>query len=656
MEQQPTPSRKDSAPEDRVTGHDPARGPDGPDGVDVEEAEAALVAHYPRLVRLAYLVLPHGGGRGHRVRAAHAVAQRALPRRRTAADVLPLPGQRGAPEADGPGYAVLRVQVVRQALAVAGGRWRRPGPLPQVWGVRLAPRPGGAAELSLDRELAELSAAGRAAYVLRSLERLAPEEVLRTLTAAGVRDPEVAVAEAEEVTAPGAVRGRSLLESPEFDACALQARPTDLIRRRQHGRALLVAGVAVVVCGALLGLPGQGWGPQGAAAPPYAENAAARAAMDPARLTVSSPTAWKSAAREDFAAWPARGDRTGDKALLRRALAVWARPGPQVKVAAAPGTATGPAAGPAQLLFAGAVDHAAVVLLHDGQRLVRYAEAADGSTDAGAALDFARTDGAQDASAAALVVSRTARNVRYLTAPWASSVRLVDLLKPGAPGERLAVDAQGVSAPAPSPGPSGGCDSWPALRTDGALLTDLGETTPARLTYGTPQAPGAVDGPEGRTAWARTACQLPALRGLGVRSVNAWPFARQALPGGAGTASWLCARAETWRGPGSRTLAVFQGPAPAGQPYATGAVAAAAEGGTACGPRAPRVLAGALWKSGDGTWWLLAAGSRDVTSIAATGGVRGGAPGRLLTLRVPAGSHARLTGRLRDGGRIDGLG
>ncbi|WP_405741375.1 hypothetical protein [Streptomyces sp. NBC_01525] len=656
MKQQPTPFRQDSAPEDRVAAHAPGRAPDGLDAVDVEEAEAALVAHYPRLVRLAYLVLPHGGGRGRRVCAAHAVTQRALPRRRTGTPALPLPGPRGPLEADGPGYAVLRVQVLREALAVADGRWRRPGPLPQVWGVRLAPRSGGAAELALDRELAELSAAGRAAYVLRALERMTPTEVHRTLGAAGVRDPEVAAVEADEVTAPGAVRGRSLLESPEFDACALQARPTDLIRRRQHGRALLAAGAAVVVCGALLGLPGQGGGPQGAAAPPYTENAAARAAMDPARLAVSSPTAWKSAAREDFAAWPARGDRIGDKALLRRALAVWARPGPRVKVAATPGTAAGPAAGPPQLLFAGTVDHAAVVLLHDGQRLVRYAEAADGSTDAGAALDFARTDGAQGASAAALVVGRTARNVRYLTAPWASSVRLVDLLKPGAPGERLAVDAQGVTAPAPSPGPSGGCDSWPALRTDGALLTDLGETTPVRLTYGTPQAPDAVDGPEGRAAWARTACQLPALRGLGVQSVNAWPFARQALPGGAGTASWLCARAETWRGPGSRTLSVFQAPAPSGQPYATGAVTAAAEGGTACGPRAPRVLAGVLWKSGDGAWWLLAAGSREVTSIAATGGVRGGARGRLLALRVPAGSHAQLTGRLSGGGRIDGLG
>ncbi|NED18092.1 hypothetical protein G3I31_08035, partial [Streptomyces sp. SID9913] len=44
--------------------------------VDVEQAEAALVEHYPRLVRLAHLVLPPGWGRSRRVLAAHALTQR----------------------------------------------------------------------------------------------------------------------------------------------------------------------------------------------------------------------------------------------------------------------------------------------------------------------------------------------------------------------------------------------------------------------------------------------------------------------------------------------------------------------------------------------------------------------------------------------------
>lgn len=52
--------------------------PAGP-AVDVEQAEAALVEHYPRLVRLAYLVLPSRMGRTRRVLTAHALVQRALP-------------------------------------------------------------------------------------------------------------------------------------------------------------------------------------------------------------------------------------------------------------------------------------------------------------------------------------------------------------------------------------------------------------------------------------------------------------------------------------------------------------------------------------------------------------------------------------------------
>ncbi|MER7400709.1 hypothetical protein ABT381_34930, partial [Streptomyces sp. NPDC000151] len=59
--------------------------------IDVEQAEAALVEHYPRLVRLAYLVLPPRLGRSRRVLTAHAVTQRALPRHRTAASESALP-------------------------------------------------------------------------------------------------------------------------------------------------------------------------------------------------------------------------------------------------------------------------------------------------------------------------------------------------------------------------------------------------------------------------------------------------------------------------------------------------------------------------------------------------------------------------------------
>ncbi|MGW7491476.1 hypothetical protein [Streptomyces sp. NPDC054786] len=654
-QQQATPQRPDRT--------SPGSLEDIGDVIDVEQAEAALVEHYPRLVRLAYLVLPPGQGRSRRVLAAHGVVQRTLPRQRSSTRGLGLPAQRvGTDAAIDPGYAFVRLRVLRAALAA--GRSRRwlpvpPSPLPQVWGLRLFPRSGGADELALDQALSALSGPGRAAFVLRDLERLSAPETRRVLEAAGVAQPREALDEAERAATPAGSRDRSLLESPEFDPCALQARPTDLIRRRQHGRAVLTAGVAVLVCGALLGLPGDGWGPDGAAAPPYARNAAAEAALDPGKLAVTSATAWKDAARQDFSAWPARGDRIHDKALLRRALAVWARPGAGVPVSATPGTPTGPAAGPAQLLFAGVVDHVVVVLFHDGLRVVRYAEAADGegqSDGTGAAVDFARTDGAAADSASALVVSRTQGNVRYLTAPWVKSAQLVDLVQPATAGRPVRIGANGTTGPVPTPRPAEKCTTWPALRMGGHLLTDLGELTPARLTYGTPRKPGKVTAPRARTAWARTACQLAAVRGQGVRAVNSWEFARQPLPGGGGSAAWLCTRAETWRGPGSRTMAQIQTPAPAGQPYATGTVAARAEGGTSCGPRAPRALAGVLWKSASGQWWLLAAGSSQVTSITTTGGLHGQAPGRLLAFPAKAGDQAELRGRLVNGKGIGAVG
>ncbi|MEU6332406.1 hypothetical protein ABZ851_34910 [Streptomyces sp. NPDC047049] len=655
-QQQATPQRPDRT--------SPGSLEDIGDVIDVEQAEAALVEHYPRLVRLAYLVLPPGPSRGRRVLAAHAVVQRTLPRQRSSTRGLGLPAQRtGTDAAIDPGYAFVRLRVLRAALAACRSRrWLPvpPHPFPQVWGLRLFPRSGGADELALDQALSALSGPGRAAFVLRDLERLSAPETRRVLEAAGVAHPRAALDEAERATTPAGSRDRSLLESPEFDPCALQARPTDLIRRRQHGRAVLTAGVAVLVCGALLGMPGDGWGPDGAAAPPYARNAASEAALDPGKLAVTSATAWKNAARQDFSAWPARGDRIHDKALLRRALAVWARPGAGVPVSATPGTPTGPAAGPAQLLFAGVVDHVVVVLLHDGLRVVRYAEAADGegqSDGTGAAVDFARTDGAAADSASALVVSRTQGNVRYLTAPWVTSARLVDLITPGAPGARLRIRPDGTTDPVPTPRPAAAtCTTWPALRMGGRLLTDLGELTPARLTYGTPRKPGEVTAPRARTAWARTACQLAAVRGQGVRAVNAWEFARQPLPGGAGSAAWLCTRAETWRGPGSRTMAQIQPPAAGGRHYPPGAVAARAEGGTACGPRAPRALAGVLWKSATGQWWLLAAGSKKVTSITTTGDVHGEAPGRLLTLPAKSGDRAELKGHLANGKAVGAVG
>ncbi|MFE1443193.1 hypothetical protein [Streptomyces sp. NPDC058739] len=622
--------------------------------VDVEQAEAALVEHYPRLVRLAYLVLPPGLGRGRRVLTAHALAQRALPRGRTVAPAIP--AQAGGARAGDPGYAFVRLRVLRTALEASlpltfRARPRRaqlPALLPQVWGLRLFPRSGGADELALEQRLSALSAPARAAYVLRGLERLADPDVLRVLEAAGVEYPEDALEEADEEPARYA-----LLESPEFDACSLQARPTDLMRRRQHLKAALAATAAVLVCGALLGLPGDGWGRDGAAAPPYARNPSAEAALDPGKLLRVAPAAWQSSARTDFSVWPARGGLTGDRALLRRALAVWARPGERVHVSVTPGTPSGGPPGPAQLLYAGDVGNARVVILYDGQRIVRYAEPRDGT--AGAAIDFARVDGAGEAEAGAVVLDRADGNVRYLTAPWVTKAAERDLMKPGAGAMELTV-TDGVTSPLASPATrAGACTSWNVLELSGGagnrLATDLGELVPARLTTGRPGSARDATGAGALRTWAPYACSLVDVRGQGVRTVNAWSYASQSLPDSGGTADWVCTRAETWRGGGQRVLAQFR--APGG---AVGAVVAKAENVSACGAKVPPVVAGVLWKSGAGVWYLLAAGSEDVESVRTSGGVEGAAEGHLLAVEAAQGARAELEGVLRDGRVISGLG
>ncbi|MFJ7099580.1 hypothetical protein [Streptomyces albogriseolus] len=625
--------------------------PAGP-AVDVEQAEAALVEHYPRLVRLAYLVLPSRMGRTRRVLTAHALVQRALPRGRSDAPLIP--AQSAGRDGD-PGYALVRLHVVRSALEAGLPLRRRglpkrsqlPPLLPQVWGLKVFPRPGGADELALDQRLSALSGPARAAHALRGLERLPDADVRRVLDDAGVAEPDAALAEADGIPDP-----YRLLGSPEFDPCSLQARPTDLLRRRRHLKAGLVGAAALAVCGALLSMPGDGWGADGPAAPPYARNPAAQAALDPARLTRVPASAWRTSARTDFSVWPARGTLTGDRALLRRALAVWARPGEGVTASATPGTPAGGPAGPPQLLYAGTVDAARVVILYDGWRLARYAEPREGAR--GAALDLARVDGAGRAGASAVVLSRSDGNVRFLVAPWVREAGERDLREPAAGAKDLPLE-DGVTGPfVPGQGREP-CTAWNALElTDGAgarLLTDLGELVPARLTTGRPGEAKDVSGAKALRAWEPYACSLAVMRSAGVRSVNAWAYAEQPLPGGDGRAEWLCTRGETWRGTGARVLAQFHTP---GARY--GAVAARAEDVPACGERQPDVLAGVLWKSADGAWHLLAAGSDGVESVEATGGVEGKAKDRLLSVRAEKGARADLRGTLEGGGSVGGLG
>ncbi|MFJ6432791.1 hypothetical protein [Streptomyces sp. NPDC091416] len=648
----------------------------------VQQAESALVEHYPRLVRLAYLVLPPPLGRHRRVLAAHAVVQRALPGVRTAPEIpalsripaqtrgaAPRPGQDGA----GTAYAWMRLRVLRAALAhERRPRWwpgRLPVPaalrpsLPAVWGLRLYPRAGGAAELALDQALSAVPGAVRAAFALRLLEELDATEAQALLVRAGATDPAGAVRAARSLEGADRAGAGELLRSGEFDPCVLQTRPSDLLRRRHRMRAVAAVAALCVLAGGLVALT-----EQGASAPaPGGARSAIAPALDPATLLRTAADEWADTSRIDFTAWPARGDLTGDRALLSRALRAWGRLPDGTAVSATPGTLAVPPAQPPQLLYAGEVDGTAVVLFHDrGVRVVRYAEPRAGSGTP--ALDFARTDGADVTTGAALVVSRDGDRARFLMAPWISRTTTRDLLAPDSPARTLQVNADGVTAAVPRPSPGGRCDSWPVLQLRSSerivenhafLLTDLGDLAPVHLTFTPgPAARAGARQPREATsspallAWARTACSLTALRGSGVRAVNNWNFAEQRLPESGTPAQWLCTRADTWQGPG-RVLVQFLPPSSSltGQ----GTVVADERDTALCSRFGQHVLAGTRWRAPSGHWYVLAAGSRAVSRIEATGAVRESAAGTTLAVRAPREAPVELTARLREGGSLSAV-
>ncbi|MBM7440117.1 hypothetical protein [Streptomyces sp. HB132] len=645
----------------------------------VKEAEAALVEHYPRLVRLAYLTLPPGLGRHRRVLAAHAVVQRSLyGRTRSApgpAEDIPAP-RSGGPAAGAthaPAYAGVRLRVVRSALAYGRRpRWwpeRVPAPaalrpsVPVVRGLRLFPRAGGMDEFTLDRALADVPAPVRAALGLRLLESLPAEGTRLLLAEAGVGDPADAVRAAALVAGSDHERVRRMLRSGEFDPCTVQTRPSDLLRRRHRGRAGAACLVLLAVAG---GLALSADGGAGGARPQVSalRRTLPGGALDPAGLVRTPTGQWADTSRVDFSAWPPRGSRTDDAGLLGRALGTWAGPAADVAVTTTPGTAVVPPAQPPQLLFAGEVGDETVVLFHDGGvRVVRYAEPLSG--EGAPALDFARVDDADVTTAAALAVSRSGASVRYLLAPWVAESATRDLLAPDAPARALDVNGDGVTAAVPRPERGGACDSWPAMQLRSSerivekhafLVTDLGDLAPAHLTHtprpgsGAPaRQPREATSTDGLLDWARTACSLQDLSDSGVRAVNNWKFAQQRLPGARSTADWVCTRADTWRGPG-RVLVQFV--PPAASPSAQGEVVSDRRNTALCGRFGQHVVAGTHWKSPTGAWYVLAAGSRAVRRIEVTGSVRGVSESPTLAVRAPRNAAFRVNAGLHDGGTV----
>ncbi|MGH4029207.1 hypothetical protein ACQB60_09765 [Actinomycetota bacterium Odt1-20B] len=705
----------------------------------LDDIEATLVEQYARLVRLAYVVLPRRLGRHSRVLGAHAVVQQALPH----TPLHLLPGQRHDPEAPHEArgardahdprdprdphdhrdahdphdahethqaheaeYFLVRERVLRRALRHAHRPrgWPRflPPPrmlrptLPMVWGLRLFPHLGGTAEAELDQALHAASPPARAAFALRHLDGLDDADIDAVLTAVGVPDASRFRAEARELEESFGAPAEPLVLSDEFDPCAVQAGPTDLLRRRNRRLAGFLAALVLV---AAAGVSAVRFADDSTSTSPLSlplplsGGEAVQRTLNPWNLERVADDEWLHTARIDFSAWPARGELTDDNTVLARALAAWsAQPTRDLRRTATPGTPTDPPSRPPQLLFAGKVDGRAIVVLHDGMRLVRYGEpltagSGNGADDAGAAftIDFARTDESDVTTAGAVEISRgrgggeagtgagtevgnrSKESARFLLAPWIAESTTRDLLRPNTPARDLPVSDTGITDRAPVPTQQGSCTSWPVLQLRSSskvaekhafLLSDLGGPAPAHLTY-TPlpsssvpaRQPREATGTPALLAWAHIACGLQQAYGSGIRAVNTWDYAEQRLPEHGGRAVWSCVRYDSWRGPGDVAVR-FRDSTQA--PDAPAADVARVRRTHACSRFGQHVLASRTWTAPSGHRYLLAAGSRAVTSIRSPGTPSIRTSKTTLAVRAP--SHpVRLSARLRTGGTVEGF-
>ncbi|TDD64760.1 hypothetical protein [Actinomadura rubrisoli] len=501
---------------------------------------------------MAYFVLPGRGKRAYRLAIARRIVDGTARRDRSPA-----------------GLARRRTRVLRRAmrpsrrLQVGLGPWLRavPGRLPD-------PGPTGA--------LARLDPPVRAAYVLRHMLGMPRYAVHDQLIEVGVRHPwpVIEAADALEVPAP---------RRPEWPEPAL-LRP---VRHRSLLPLATAAALTAGLVGALVMTESDG----------SLAGGSRSASAHGLRLVTAPPAAWTRAAGTPGArtldAWPARGGLVRDRAITRRALDAWAR-------ATGDRRAQG---GTAQLLYAGHVGGAPLVLLRSGDRLARYARQSGLEVVAAGA----------DPSAPIHLGGG-----RYLLAPWDT--------RP----ETLAGDGMelrdGVIGPALA---RTRCGRGPILHLQGPdgsrTVGDLGGPRAAVLAYHSPAyrpsaaaraaaAKGTVRlGREGVRFWERLGCRAPR-PARPVTEATAWDFWSGTLPHGGTSADWVCTRL-AFPGGGADAQATLLGER---EQYASGA----------CDDRRP--VSGTWWRAPSGGWYYLAAAARGLVPRA-EGPVRSsGAEERLL--------------------------
>lgn len=647
------------------------------ESASVAALESALVLHYPRLVRLAYLALPGDGERHQRALTAHGIVQNTLPRSevpglRTLTTRLPISipvprsrrraasgggggGGGGAADAADAAYAELRLAVLREVLWAPRRRW--PGFLavvlrPRVWGLRLFPVGGGAEELRLVGALRDADPVARAAYVLMTLEGLTNRQAQAALAAAGAENCRNAVAAGQRMAL---AYPAEVALSGEFDPCTLRTGPVDLPRRRRRIRLAAVMVCGVLVAGTALAASVVIGGGRDKAA----GSATRTIVVTPhGTITLTSVPAdlWLHTARLDFTAWPDRSAAGADGGAVKQALAAWSGSDPGV-VKAAPGATSGAPVGPVRVLWNGESDGAAVVLLADATRLARYTRPDHPTAGDPVRLELTRADDSDVTSAGAVLLRSTVAGDRWLIAPWVVEVAARDFRRPDVLAATVGV-VDGVTSEVPRP-PVDGCVSWPSLQLRSSpsvaehhafLLTDLGGITAAHLTFtpapshGAAQSPREATGSDALVALSRLACGLPGLRNQDTKQINTWEFALQPLPQSQGTATWVCTRADRWDGTGSAVTSFLPpGSAPAEQ---TGSEAQ----GRACSRFSQHIVADTRWRSPQGKQYLLIAGSRHVSSLK-VGAATVAAPDH--TAALPAGSGTpTIDGVLDVGGAV----
>ncbi|MEV7028577.1 hypothetical protein AB0O00_41485, partial [Kitasatospora sp. NPDC093558] len=191
------------------------------------------------------------------------------------------------------------------------------------------------------------------------------------------------------------------------------------------------------------------------------------------------------------------------------------------------------------------------------------------------------------------------------------------------------------------------------------LLADLGGLVPAHLTYTPPpdrtqaaptREPREATGPDALQAWAHGGCAVP--DGTpGVKQLELWAFAVQPLPQNAGTAAWMCLRADRWNGDGSAATAVLL-------PSARGPQRTGGGQGRACSRFEQDTVGSTWWRSPQGTEFLLAAGSRRVARLTVKGpdwSADRPAPDHILAVDRPARAAVQVEAVLDSGTRITPL-